>query len=241
MKTWPLLLAALVAGVLVASEPNPLTYRFDEVKSKVLRSSGGDEKNEARVAAGDLAGPGDLVRTGAWARAVISVPERKARFEISSSTRALLAAGEPGVLLSLEKGRVKAFFEALTDGSGGGRLVAAPGALLAVRGTRYGLEVDGDGRSLLVVFEGTVEVLSTLPGAAPVSIHAGEACTFGARTAPRSTPMRSMGMSEGSWGMRGGASGMSPGSDGRMPGMALGGQAPAGSGGSMHGGSKKGH
>ena len=171
---------------------------------------------------------------------MVSVRERKARFEISSSTRARLAAGEPGVLLSLEKGRLKAFFEALTDGSAEERRVAAPGALLAVRGTRYGLEVDGDGRCLLAVFEGTVEVLPALPGTAPIKVHADELCTFGAKMAPRSAPMRSMGMNEGSWGMRGGAGGMSSGPDGRMPGMAPGGQMPQSSGGSTKGGSAMG-
>jgi FecR protein len=231
--TRSLLLAVLAASTLAAAEPEALTYRFDEVKSKVLRSLGGDEKNEARVTAGDTAAPGDLIRTGFWARAVVSIPERKARFEISSSTRARLTAGEPGVLLDLEKGRLKAFFEALTDGSATERRVAAPGALLAVRGTRYGLEVDGDGRCLLAVFEGTVEVLPTLAGAAPIKVHADEICTFGAKVAPRSAPMRSMGMSESSWGMKSSASGMSPGSDGRMPGMAPGGQTPPKTGGSM--------
>jgi FecR protein len=196
-----LLSVVLAASALTATEPVALTYRFDEVKSKVLRSPGGDEKNEARVTAGDTAAPGDLIRTGVWARAVVSVPERKARFEISSYTRARLAAGEPGVLLSLEKGRLKASFEALPDGSVTERRVAAPGALLAVRGTRYGLEVDGEGRCLLAVFEGTVEVLPTIVGAAPIKVHADEFCTFGARMAPRSAPMKSMGLSERSWGI----------------------------------------
>jgi hypothetical protein len=232
-----LLLVTLTAGTLAVAEPNPLTYRFDEVKSKVLRSPGGEEKSEVRVAMGDVAAPGDLVRTGFWARAVVSVPERKARFEISSSTRARLAPGEPGVLLLVEKGRLKAFFEALADGSAEERRVAAPGALLAVRGTRYGLEVDGDGRSLLAVFEGIVEVLPTLSGTAPVRVHENELCTFGPKAAPRSMPMKSMGMNEGSWGMHGGTGGMSPGPDGRMPGTAPGGQTPPKSGGSMgHGG-----
>ncbi|MBK9968076.1 MAG: hypothetical protein IPP07_25665 [Holophagales bacterium] len=86
-------LAALAAGILAANEPGPPTYRFDEVKSKVLRAPGGDEAAEVRVAAGDVAAAGDLVRTGFWGKAVLSVPERKARFEIGSSTRARLAAG----------------------------------------------------------------------------------------------------------------------------------------------------
>lgn len=197
-----LLLVVLAASALTANEPaEALTYRFDEVKSKVLRSPASDVKKAARVSVGDTAAPGDLIRTGVFARAVISVPEMGARFEISSSTRARLAARDPGVLLSLEKGRLKAFFGAPVDGSATEWQIAAPVALLAVRGTRYGLEVDRTGRCLLAVFEGTVEVLPTVVGAAPIKVHADEFSTFGARMAPRSAPMKSMGLSEKSWGI----------------------------------------
>ena len=227
-------LAAIAAGILAAIEPGTPAYRFDEVKSKVLRAPGGDEAAEVRVAAGDTASAGDLVRTGFWGKAVLSVPERKARFEIGSSTRARLAAGTPGVLLTVERGRIKAFFEALTDGSAEARTVAAPGALLAVRGTRYGLEVARDGRSFLAVFEGTVEVRPTKAGAPPLLVRADEACTFGPKAEPLSMPMRSMGMSEHSWGMHGGT-GMSSGSEHGMPGAAPDGKMPQSHGGGSRG------
>lgn len=229
-----LLAAVAVSAAVSAADPATLTYRFDEVKSKVYRSPAGDEKTETRVAAGESAASGDLVRTGFWASAVLAVPERKARFEIGASSKARLAGGEPGVLLVLEKGRLKAFFEKLTEGDPGERTVAAPGALLAVRGTRYGLEVGGDGKSLLAVFEGTVEVIPTTPGLAPIQVRAGEACTFSPKTAPHSMPMRSMGMSEGSWGMHG------PGGMGQMPGTGPGGMTSQSPGGSMHGSSPMG-
>ena len=44
-------LAAIAAGILAAIEPGTPAYRFDEVKSKVLRAPGGDEAAEVRVAA----------------------------------------------------------------------------------------------------------------------------------------------------------------------------------------------
>lgn len=232
-------LLAAVGAALAAPAPRPFTYRFEEVKSRVYRSPDGDEKRERRVAAGDAADPGDLVRTGFWARTVLLVPERKSRFEIDSSTRARLARDEPGVLLALERGRLKAFFEALTGDDLEERRVAAPGALLAVRGTRYGLEVDAKGQCLLAVFEGTVEVIPAAPGVPPVSVHANELCTFSPRTAPQSMPMKLMGMSEGSWGLHHGVGGMSQGSDGRMPGTGQSGM-PQQPGGSMHGGSPMG-
>lgn len=230
-----LLIAALAAGVLSSAPCEALTYRFDEVKSKVTKAPGGDDAKAARVAKGDAAEGGDVVRTGFWAQTVVSVPEKKARFEIGSSAKARLEGDEPGVLLVLEKGRLKAIFDALTDGPPTERRVAAPGALLAVRGTRYGLEVGENGEALLAVFEGTVEVIPTVEGRPRVLVHADEFCTFGPKTEPRPHPMRGSGMSESSWGRRvlgggpgdpgrGGPGGM----PGRGPGMGPGPGAPAG-------------
>lgn len=228
--------AAGAAGAVATTDGLLLTYRFDEVKSKVYRAPAGEEKKESRVSPGESAESGDLVRTGFWARTILAVPERKARFEIGSSARARLAGGEPGVLLVLEKGRLKAFFDAMTEGPPVERRVEAPGALLAVRGTRYGLEVGTDGKSLLVVFEGTVEVIPTTPGFARVKVTAGSACTFGPKAAPHMMPMGAMGMSEGSWGMRGGMGGMD-----QPPGTRPGGMTPQSPGGSMHGSSPMKH
>ncbi|MCG3193529.1 MAG: hypothetical protein DIJKHBIC_02782 [Thermoanaerobaculia bacterium] len=210
------ILAAATGSAALAGDPEPLTYRFDEVKSKVMRAPGGDEKKEARVEAGETAAGGDHVRTGFWAKAVLSVPERSSRFEISSSTRVRLQGDEPGVLLVLEKGKLKAIFDALTGGATVERKVAAPGAMLAVRGTRYGLEVGDDGETLLAVFEGTVEVLPTSPGLGPARVKADEFCFFGPRMAPRPQPMRERGMTEKSWGRR--EAGPPPGPDGRSGG-----------------------
>ena len=98
---------------------------------------------------------------------------REGRLEIVSLLRDG-DGGEPGVLLTLQKGRLVAIFEALTGAAPEERLVAAPGALLAVRGTRYGVETTSDGESVVAVFEGTVEVRSSLPGVAPIAVHAQE-------------------------------------------------------------------
>lgn len=244
-----------LAGASAPAPTAPFTYRFDEVKSKVLKAPGGDEEREVRVAVGDAAAPSDVVRTGMWGRTVLSVPERASRFEVESGTRVRLASDEPGVLLVVEKGRLKAFFEKL-EGEPVERRVSAPGALLAVRGTRYGIEVSGD-TTLLAVFEGTVEVIPSAAGAAPLFVNADELCTFGPRETPRREPMRMRGMSEGSWGMRRGErpegmpgrGGMgSPGGTGGQPGGMGGSPQPGGgmgggmgSGGGMGGGRNGGH
>lgn len=213
------LLAATGLGLAQAPPGERLAYRFEEVKSKVVRSPGGDESRDVRVASGDPAEAGDVVKTGLFGRTVLSVPDRAARFEVFSSSRVQLAGGEPGVLLVLEKGRLRAAFDAFT-GASEARRVAAPGALLAVRGTRYGLEVTG-GESVLLVFEGTVEVFPS-DGSPSLRVERDEYCVFGPKSAPRKEQMGKAGMSEKSWGSRG--SGMT---DGRPGGPGEGSQSPS--------------
>ena len=224
-----------VLSIVLAAAAPLFTYRFDEVKSAVYRSPASNEKLEQRVTAGDPGAPGDLVRTGWLGRAVISVPERASRFEISSGTRVKLARGDPGILLVVEKGKVKAFFDALTGEDPIERRIAPPGAQLAVRGTRYGVEVDDSGLAALAVFEGTVEVVSTAPGIAPLSVVKGECCAFGPGVAPRSAPMGPMGIHEGNWGSRPPGAGQGPGGQTHPgspgPGPAGGPAGPGGAGG----------
>ena len=216
MKRTSALLGALLAatglGLGQAPSEERLVYRFEEVKSKVVRSPGGDEARDVRVAAGDGANAGDVVRTGFFGRTILAVPERTARFEVFSSSRVQLAGGEPGVLLVLEKGRLKAAFDAFT-GASEARRVAAPGAILAVRGTRYGLEVTSGGEVVLAVFEGTVELFPE-GGAPSLRVERDEYCVFGPKTPPRKEQMGRAGMSEKSWGSRG--SGMADGRPGRQ-------------------------
>ncbi len=218
------LLAPLAFTLLQATapEPLPLTYRFDEVKRSVQRWPAGDKAKEIKVVQGDAASPGDGVRTGWWSQTMISVPDRNSRFEVYANTQVRLAGGEPGVLLVLDKGRIKAFFQVLVGGSQMERQVAVPGALLAVRGTRYGVEVDKNGKSTLAVFEGVVEILRREPPSEPVQVKAGEWSVFGPGLLPKVQPMNARGFEEGTWnqGMRPdgsmGSGGMSSG--GSMPG-----------------------
>lgn len=228
-------LAPLLFSLLQITSPAPeaLSYRFDEVKRTVYRSPGGDKAKEARAAKGDTAGPGDFVRTGWLGQTVISVPDRNSRFEVFANTQVKLAGGEPGVLIVLEKGRLKALFQALTEGRWEERRVAVPGALLAVRGTKYGVEVDKEGTSILVVFEGVVEILRGAPGSEPIRVKAGEWSSFGPSNPPKVEPMQTRGFGEMTWnqGMRPDGS-MTPGSMSPGGGMHKG--MPSGSGHMTH-------
>lgn len=190
MRTIQLACALVLAAV---SDTQPLQYRIESVTSKVTL---GHEGTERRATVGEAAFAGDTIRTGWRGRTVVAAPDAAARFEIHPSTDAVLAGDEPGVLLTVRRGVIKAFFDALTGRDD--RVVATPGALLAVRGTRYGVDVDTDGVATLVVFEGVVEVRSRLAGVAPVPVHAGERSRFGPRLEPRQDPMP-RGWSEEGW------------------------------------------
>src|SRR6476646_8571409 len=148
-------LAALlfvVGATAIAQEPS-VDYRFDEVKRNVTVTTA---KQERRVDKGQHAQSGDKVTTGWFSYALIAAEKYRAKFEIYSSTDVQLAEGTPGVILSLERGRLHAIFDKITGTEP--RVVKTPGALLAVRGTQYSVEVAANGGTTLDVFEGTVEV-----------------------------------------------------------------------------------
>jgi uncharacterized membrane protein YgcG len=152
-----LMLVTVVIGAaaLAAEEAQPPSYQLTVVERKLFRDS---PAPETQLDSGASVTAGDLLRTGARSSAEILCPEAAARFRIAAKTRARLASEAPGVLLELEEGRLHALFEKLGDGPAE-RLVTTPSAVLAVRGTEYGVEVDGKGDTTVTVFEGEVEVV----------------------------------------------------------------------------------
>lgn len=211
MKRQSALFFAAASIAVAAFGAEPVEYRFERVRSKVTVAS---LSTETRAAAGSVAHGGDRVRTGWLGYALLGTPRFGARFEVFAGSDVRLANDAPGVLISLERGRLKAIFDKITGDEP--RMVKTPGALLAVRGTRYGVEVGGDGASILAVFEGVVEVRSPLRPE-PLLVRAGETCHFSASMRPEAMPMPH-GMSEGAWqrhGSGGGGGGMDERSGGR--------------------------
>jgi hypothetical protein len=183
MKTLAASLLTLTLMASAGAEAPTVDYRFDEVKRKVTLTT---PKSESRVEKGHRAQSGDKVSTGLFSYALIASDRYKAKFEIFSSTDVQLAGGTPGVILSLERGRLHAMFDKLTGTEP--RVVQTPGALLAVRGTQYTVEVDKAGHTTLDVFEGIVEVRSELRRE-PILIRAGQESVFSRREAPNARPM----------------------------------------------------
>ena len=169
---------ALVA-LLIALPALAQDYRFETIKRKVLL-------NETPIAAGQAAKGGDAVETGWFSYALIAAEHSRAKFEIFSATEVKLAGGTPGVILSLERGRIRAAFDKITGSEP--RVVQTPGALLAVRGTQFDVRVDREGETTVDVWEGVVEVQSPLRPE-PVFVRAGEESIFGRTRPPAVQPM----------------------------------------------------
>lgn len=176
-------LLTLFAAASTIAEQRTIDYRFDDVKHKVLLTT---PKTQLQVAKGNRAESGDKVSTGWFSYALIASDRYRAKFEIFSSTDVQLAGGQPGVILSVERGRLRAMFDKLTGDEP--RVVKTPGALLAVRGTKYEVNVGTTGDTDLRVYEGTVEVRSALRPA-PLFVHAGEMATYGRQQPPQARPM----------------------------------------------------
>jgi hypothetical protein len=178
MRRVALAVACLLAtGSAPASEP--FSYRFEQVSSRVTLARG---TSELAATAGLSAAAGDIVKTGWRGHAVVQVPERGSRFEIYPSTVAQLASRERGVLISVNRGKLKAVFDDVAGNDD--RLVRTPGALLAARHTRYGVEIDSGGRTALSVFDGHVEI-RPFASEEPLSVSAGQLCFFGPRLRPQ--------------------------------------------------------
>lgn len=187
-----LVLAAAAAQT--AGSSAPLRYRVTAVRGKLLRLEPGPKE---RIAAGVELAPGTVLRTGWWSSARIETPAAAARFRVGARTTVRLAEERAGVLLEVTRGRLRAVFDKLTGGAGPARAVATPSAVLAVRGTEYGVAVARSGETAVVVFEGTVEVARVDGRGTPVMVTQGQFTTVARGQAPH-TPMEH-GMSAGDW------------------------------------------
>jgi ferric-dicitrate binding protein FerR (iron transport regulator) len=174
---------AFSAFTALTQPPSTIDYRFDQVKRTVTLNTG---TQELTVAAGTHAQSGAKVTTGWFSYALIATEQYRAKFEIFASTQVQLAEGTPGVLLSVDRGKIRAIFDKITGSEP--RVVKTPGAMLAVRGTQFDVEVDSAGRTTVDVFEGVVEVRSEMLHE-PLLVHPGEQSVFGRREPPNVHPM----------------------------------------------------
>jgi hypothetical protein len=171
---------ALTTGLLTLGtafpegEPNAtILYEVVAVKGKLVRE---EPAPEVKLRPGDQAASGSLLRTGWKSSAEIVVPEEGAHFTLGSRTQVRLSGDGPGVILEVGKGRLRAVFDKLTSGPTRERNVVTPSAILAVRGTEYGVAVSKSGETNVVVFSGVVDVTDLAAHGPAVSVQAGEYC-----------------------------------------------------------------
>lgn len=162
------LLAISIPVTATDEDAGSITYHVVEIQGKLFLQV----EPEERLSVGDQAVSGDRLRTGSSSAATIGVPTHTTVFRLDAKTSCTLAHDRPGVLLHLEKGRLRAMFGNYigTDP----RLVTTPSAVLAVRGTEYGLKVKKNGDTQVVVFEGVVEIIDPLGQAPPIRLEAGQ-------------------------------------------------------------------
>lgn len=191
--------------------PVPITYEVVAVDGRLFLEL---KTEPRRLNPGDRPVSGDRLRTGSSSAATLGVPSHTTVFRLDAKTSCTLAHGRPGVLLHVERGRVRAMFGSSTGTDP--RLVTTPSAVLAVRGTDYGLKVKKNGDTRLVVFDGVVEAIDPTGRRPPVRVEAGQQTRIRpGRSAEAPEPHR---LTPNDWdrGLDSPAPGM--GTDGAMPG-----------------------
>jgi hypothetical protein len=223
-----LLLVVSLGTVSDGQDVTTPSYEVTEVKRKLFRE---EPEPEIRLEVGSRPNVGELLRTGSRSSAEIFSPEYQATFSLRSKTRVRLAGDRAGLLLEVQRGSLRALFDAVSGDDPPERLVETPSAVLAVRGTEYGVEVDSSGNTEITVFEGVVEVLDLDRTGPPVQVRAGQFSTV--RRGKRPAEPRPHTMSSGDWdrGRRPGSSAMRGAGD-PMRGGGMGEGPPRGAGGS---------
>jgi hypothetical protein len=164
-----IILASGAGGV--DDPPATPTYEVTDLKRKLFRE---EPVPEVQLEIGARPEGGQLLRTGARSSAEITSPEYAARFRLSAKTRARLAGDRPGVLLEVQRGSLRALFDKLVGEDAPERIVTTPSAVLAVRGTEYGVEVSKSGHTTVTVFSGEVEIVDIERAGEPVILRAGQ-------------------------------------------------------------------
>jgi len=233
--TASIVLALATFAATAASEaPAVLEYDVVAVKRKLLLET---TEGERALEVGDHAQSGDVLRTGSRSRAELTVIEYSARFVVSSKTSFRLAHDRPGVLLEIERGSLHAIFGKLPEGDTRERLITTPSAVLAVRGTDYGVEVEKDGDTSIVVFEGTVEVWDVGGIGERMFVKAGQSSRIKRGKFP-SKPQQH-GLSSNDWDQGRRRDSQMTGGTRQSPGMGAGNQSGSGGSSSSQGGSKR--
>jgi len=122
-------------------------------------------------------------------RLVLVLRADESEIVVQPHTRLILLAPQPGDwdALQIILGKVRAYIRKRTGGAPPFQM-GTPSAVIAVRGTRFDVEVNANGVSEIDVFEGLVEVGSTTLQGVSVLVSPGMSTRVGVGTAPE-TPL----------------------------------------------------
>lgn len=185
MRKRSALLAAAAAALSANTALADLLPRSGAAAGAVIARKSGEEARFIEVAdwrtvdiRQDLL-PGDVLRTNATGNLAILFSDRTQVRLGRNSTLVVRKVGGGGAdtELSLESGQLWARAER----GGEGVAVATPAATAAIRGTDWSMQVDGTGRTSLIVLEGTVE-LANAQGS--VTVRQGEGASASIGQAP---------------------------------------------------------
>ena len=123
---------------------------------------------------------GDMVRTGPRSRATLMLSDRSVLRLDQLTTTIPEPAGEQGALQSLLRGAIYLFHR----GKGGTQQFQTPVASGSIRGTEFHLAADADGRTVLTLFDGEVDVES---GSTRLHLSTGEQAVMERGKAPVKT------------------------------------------------------
>ena len=107
LTAWVVISLATLAILSATETTTMLEYEIVSIKRQLLLVTGEAERT---LQVGEVVKSGATLRTGSRSRAELEVAEFAARFVVSSKTRFRLAHDQPGVLLEIERGSVRAIF-----------------------------------------------------------------------------------------------------------------------------------
>ena len=141
---------------------------------------------QAKPERGQVLPAGTLVETGKGSLLVVLRTD-ESEILVQPYTRLVLKEPAPGSWNALEivLGRVRAYIRKRTGGAPSFQM-GTPSAVIAVRGTRFDVEVNGHGVSEVDVFDGLVEVAGTGVADGSVQVSPG----FSTRVGPGKAPER---------------------------------------------------
>ena len=184
LPVWAALCLSAAQGQV--SPPSPVTAPF---AGAIISEWKGEVR--VQVPAGNMAAPkrgqvlpaGTIVETGEG-RLVLVLRADESEVLVQPHTRLVVSEPAPGNWNAVDilLGRVRAYIRKRTGGAPPFQM-GIPSAVIAVRGTRFDVEVNGRGASEVDVFDGLVEVASTTLGSS-VLVSPGFSSRVGIGTAP---------------------------------------------------------